>query len=286
MISVIIPTLNEAESIAATLGQLAHSPDLELLVCDCASIDDTIARATAAGATLVTPPAGTPPPNSRASALNLGAHRARGHTLLFLHADTLLPHDWREHIEHHLQQSDVIGGAFEFKLDGRGVGLRAVELINRIRYRLRPNYYGDQAIWVRAESFRTAGGFPDKRLMEDAAFCRRLRMSHPGKRLVLIKRPALTSARRFTEGGVWRVFGHDIRLWIRDELGRDNDRHAKRYQENNNRRGIGPTNPEGINLHSAVKALISDRCPLQKKRFQPFRVLTKWVRLNRDIITR
>lgn len=236
MISVIVPTLNEAGTIATTLAQFPPSPDLERLVSDCASTDETIVRAAAAGATIVTPPLGAPPPDSRARALNLGAKHACGNTLLFLHADTQLPSDWREHIERHLQSPDVIGGAFEFKLDGPGFGLRIVEFINHIRYRLWPNYYGDQAIWVRADAFWAAGGFPDKRLMEDAAFCRHLRTVHPGKRMVLIKRPALTSARRFREGGVWRVFGHDIRLWIRDELGRDNERFASAYQENNRQR--------------------------------------------------
>jgi hypothetical protein len=109
-----------------------------------------------------------------------------------------------------------------------------VELVNRVRYRLWPLYYGDQGVFVRATAFRRAGGYPERRLLEASEFCKRL--ARLGK-LVLVRQYMRTSARRFVEGGVLRVLAHDIRIWGLDLLGRPTEQFGPAYQEENCRRG-------------------------------------------------
>ena len=89
MISIIIPTLNEAENIAGTVNAVSEVPGVEVIVADGGSTDDTVALAGSAGATIVTAP------RIRAAQMNAGASAASGAALLFLHADTRLPRDSR-----------------------------------------------------------------------------------------------------------------------------------------------------------------------------------------------
>lgn len=227
MISIIIPTLNEAAYLGRTLEQFEGRSDLELIVCDCNSSDATLTVAEAGGARIVE---GDPAPDSRARALNLGAIEARGDILLFLHADTLLPPNFEDHI----RTCGAVGGAFEFALDGPGWKLRLVEILNRLRYRVFPRYFGDQAIFTQRDAFFAVDGYPEVEIMEDSAFCRQLRTRG---RLALLRHPALTSPRRFHDGGPLRVLAHDAWLWLRDELRLSNTHAAHNYRRNNEDRG-------------------------------------------------
>ena len=234
-LSIVIPALNEAAYLepavrAARANAGAGAPH-ELIVADCGSTDGTPALARALGACVVT---ASPPPDCRAAALNAGASQASGDVLLFLDPDTLLPEGYDESIMRALADPGTAGGAFEFALDGRGFGLRLVELINRTRYRIWPWYYGDQGIFVRRPTFERLGGYPDRRIMEASEFCKRLRRT--GK-LALIDKCATTSARRFQEGGVYSVLANDIRIWWLDITGRPTEQFAHAYREENLLRG-------------------------------------------------
>jgi glycosyltransferase involved in cell wall biosynthesis len=234
-LSIIIPTLNEAGHLAAAVEHARRravlGPPHEIIVADCGSADGTPSLAARLGARLVE---GEPAFSSRAAALNGGAAGAGGDVLLFLDADTLVPAGYDRAIRDALRPPDVAGGAFEFALDGRQLGLRLVELVNRVRYRIWPLYYGDQGIFVRAEVFRRVGGYPVQRLLEASDFCKRVA---PHGRLVLLRKYMTTSARRFVEGGTFRVLAHDCRIWGLDMLGRPVEQFGPAYQENNRRRG-------------------------------------------------
>jgi rSAM/selenodomain-associated transferase 2 len=234
-LSIIIPTLNEADYLPAAVGQ-AHrhavlGPPHEILVADCGSLDGTVDLAMRLGTHLIQE---QPAPTCRAAALNQGAARATGDVLLFLDADTLVPRGYDKAIQHALAVRGVVGGAFEFAMDGPQWGLRLVELISRVRYRLWPFYYGDQGIFVRASVFYRVGGYPGKRLLEASEFSKRL--WRQGK-LVLLRKYMKTSARRFLEDGIYRVLARDCRVWWLDLLGKDTETFAMAYQENNRRRG-------------------------------------------------
>jgi glycosyltransferase involved in cell wall biosynthesis len=234
-LSILIPTLNEARYLATAIGQVRRravlGPPHEIIVADCGSVDGTSELARRLDTHLVQE---QPPFRSRAAALNQAAKEATGDALLCLDADTLVPRGYDKAIGRALANSKVVGGAFEFALDGPQPGLRLVEIINRVRYRLWPYYYGDQGIFVRTAVFHRVQGYPERCLFEASEFCKRLWRRG---RVVLLRSSMLTSARRFVEGGIYRVLGHDIRLWLLDLLGRPTEAFGEDYQEDNRRRG-------------------------------------------------
>jgi rSAM/selenodomain-associated transferase 2 len=220
VLSVIIPTLNEAANLPRTLENTracAAGEPIELIVSDCQSTDDTLAVARAAGARIVEGSA------SRAQALNRGAAIARGDRLLFLHADTLLPIGFAEAIDRALARPQIVGGAFNFRffrppalslLTWKMLGI--VALMNNVRFRVSRNFYGDQAIFVRPSSFHDLGGFPERVLLEDLHFSRQM------KRLgetVILSPPIHSSPRRFLARGIIHQTIQDIRLILADSLG-------------------------------------------------------------------
>jgi glycosyltransferase involved in cell wall biosynthesis len=229
-LSILIPTLNEARYLAEAVAQVRRrsvlGPPYEIIVADCSSRDGTAELAGRLGAKLVSE---QPSLSSRAAALNRAAAEATGDVLLCLDADTVVPWGYDRAIMQALRDPHVVGGAFEFALDGRGLGLRVVELINRVRYRIWPLFYGDQGIFVRASVFRRVGGYPERRILEASDFCRRLGRRH----LVLVRKYMSTSARRFVEGGIFRVLAHDCWIWLFDLCRLPTERFGPAYQQDN-----------------------------------------------------
>lgn len=230
-LSIIIPTLNEADYIETTIERIraCQSGDIsiEIIVVDAGSKDSTIDRVAGkvdqihqdislAGA--------------KYKSLNKGAELASGSILLFLDADTLLPENFDLSVKAALKGEKIVGGAFEFGFNRNGVVYRIVEWINRIRYRVDQRYFGDQAIFCTKEIFDQEGGYPKEPIMEAAYFCKGLRSI--GK-LALIKTPVRTSARRFEQGNVYRVFFKDTWIWIQFTLGLNIKRYALAYWQKN-----------------------------------------------------
>ena len=187
---VVIPTLNEA----ARVGGFARL-GAPVVVADGGSTDGTADLARAAGLRVVTSQPG------RGTQMNAGAAAARaaGATvLLFLHADTTLPADWQNHVAATLARPGTAAGAFRFALDAAGRKYRLLEKLVRVRH----TPYGDQAIFLRGETFRAVGGFPDWPLLEDVELVRRAKKL--GK-VRLADAAAVTSARRWRERGVLRT---------------------------------------------------------------------------------
>lgn len=234
-LSIIIPTLNEARylptAVAHARRQAVVAPPYEIIVADCGSMDGTAELAMHLGTHLVQR---RPALSSRAAAMNRGAAESTGDVFFFLDADTLVPRGYDRIIQQALADPRVVGGAFEFALDGTQVALRLVEFLNRVRYRIWPLFYGDQGLFVRASVFRLVGGYREQRLLEASEFCKRL--SRKGK-LVLLRKYIRTSARRFVEGGIYRVLAKDVWIWWLDLLGRPSEQFGPAYQQENYRRG-------------------------------------------------
>ena len=133
-LSVIIPALNEECYLGGTISALRTNSrsggPYEIIVCDTGSSDRTAEVASGSGAVLVRNGSREP---GKAGALNIGADFATGDVLLFLDADTIVPGAYDSLIEQSLADAGVVGGAFEFSLDGGGFGLRGVEFLNRVR---------------------------------------------------------------------------------------------------------------------------------------------------------
>ncbi|HYC01332.1 MAG TPA: TIGR04283 family arsenosugar biosynthesis glycosyltransferase [Candidatus Limnocylindrales bacterium] len=207
-LSVVMPALDEArqigEAVASTVFGLEEED--ELIVVDGGSGDDTVARARAAGAAVVSAPRG------RGLQMNAGAACARGDVLLFQHADTRLPLGFRAAITAVLTEPAVTWGRFDLAFDRGGPVLRAIAHLITLRSRLFASATGDQAIFVRRSEFESIGGYREPRLFEDVELVQRLRrrgrMGIPGGRVV-------TSSRRWRNDGVWRT---TLRMWTLKSL--------------------------------------------------------------------
>jgi rSAM/selenodomain-associated transferase 2 len=200
-ISVIVPVLNEEKSIAATLQALAHLQPHETIVVDGGSQDRTAEIAAECGVKVI------PSERGRARQMNRGARQASGEVLLFLHADTRLPPTAFSDIAGAMGDPRYVGGRFDVELDGKHWLLPLVGRLISYRSRLSKVATGDQALFVRRAVFQRMGGFADIPLMEDIAFCRRL------KRLgevACLRSRVVTSARRWEVDGVWRTI---FRMW-------------------------------------------------------------------------
>jgi rSAM/selenodomain-associated transferase 2/rSAM/selenodomain-associated transferase 1 len=190
-LSIIIPTLNEADHIELTLEK-ALNKEAEVIVVDGESRDDTTRRAEKGGARVASSPPG------RAVQLNRGADMAKGDVLFFLHADTHPPDHFVEWVFRILMNQGTIAGAFRFKTDLDHPLMKVIEIMTNIRSRVFSMPYGDQGLFLSKKGFDALGGFPDVPIAEDLHFVRRL--SKHG-RIHIAPVPAVTSARRWRQKG-------------------------------------------------------------------------------------
>jgi len=193
-VSVIIPALNEAAHVAATLDGVRKGSPHEIIVVDGGSADETCAFAS--GATVLHSKPG------RARQMNAGAARATGNLLLFLHADTLLPDNWTRVVTETLKTPGVVTGSFGFRVAERFPGRWLVEWTTNLRSRWFQNPYGDQTQFLRRALFEELGGFADLPIMEDYELNYRLRKLG---RVVTANAAAITSGRRWKRFGVCRT---------------------------------------------------------------------------------
>jgi rSAM/selenodomain-associated transferase 2 len=222
VLSVVMPALNEAAGIEATLQALQplRARGVEIVLADGGSSDGTAERA----APWVD--AVAPSPRGRAVQMNAGAARARSGVLLFLHADTHLPP-----LADLLVQQAVAGGAhwgrFDVRIEGRPWMLRVVAALMNLRSRLTGIATGDQAIFVTREAFERIGGFPLQPLMEDIELSRRLKRIGPP---ACLRARVCTSGRRWEQRGVWRTIFLMWRLRWRYWRGEPAARLAEAYR--------------------------------------------------------
>jgi rSAM/selenodomain-associated transferase 2 len=197
MVSIIVPTLDEAAQICATLSALqALQGDKEILVVDGGSKDETIALAVAAGVPVLQSARG------RGHQQHGGALATEGDVLWFVHADTIPPPGAISEMNEALQDTSVVGGNFGLTFDGSSRAARQLTAIYpTLRYL--NLCYGDSGIFVRRAVYNAVGGFRPLAIFEDLDLLRRLRGEG---RFVHLKPRILTSSRRFENrnfAGMW-----------------------------------------------------------------------------------
>jgi rSAM/selenodomain-associated transferase 2 len=222
-LSVIIPVLNEAPGIRESVQHLAalRSRGVEVLLVDGGSEDDTVMLAAPYVDGILHSRRG------RAQQMNTGALASRGDVLLFLHADTLLPDNADQLILDGLRRTGKTWGRFDVRITGTSRMLPAIATLMNLRSRLSGIATGDQAIFVRRDTFSAIGGFPQQDLMEDIEISRRLkRHSHP----LCLRHRVSTSGRRWEKHGVWRTIALMWRLRFQYWLGTPAKKLAEKYR--------------------------------------------------------
>lgn len=200
IVSIIIPTLNEADSINATLEHIYQTRDrhrIEVIISDGGSTDRTIDIAKSKPCSIVQGSSG------RAQQMNRAARRAKGNLLLFLHADTRLPEGWFDAV----RRADK-WGFFPLKLSGKHGFLRVIERAVTLRSRLTSVAGGDQALFFKRDYFDLIGGYSDIPLMEDIAICKAARRSAKPD---IPADAVITSSRRWETKGIARTV---LLMWL------------------------------------------------------------------------
>ncbi|QMU31576.1 TIGR04283 family arsenosugar biosynthesis glycosyltransferase [Adhaeribacter radiodurans] len=225
MISVIIPTYNESEHIEKTIKVIfanGNRKDItEVIVVDGGSTDATVQKATAAGARVI-----MSNKKGRAVQLNYAATLATGSIFYFLHADTLPPPNFTTNIIHSVQAGNG-SGCFLLRFDLNNWFLQA----NCWFTRFAPTFFrfGDQSLFVTKENFAKAGGYNEEyRVLEDQEIIKRLKKT--GK-FVIIKKPVLTSARKYVSHGIYKTQGIFYLIYALYRLGFSQNRLVSTYKK-------------------------------------------------------
>ena len=204
MISIVIPTLNAAQTLpscfAALLPATVDGLVRQVVVTDGGSSDATLAIAEDAGADIVSGAVG------RGAQLARGADAAKADWLLFLHADTVLQPGWEDAAAAFIERgSPNAAGYFRFRLDEVGLAARAVALGVASRCRFVRLPYGDQGLLISRALYDELGGYRPLPIMEDVDLVERIRQAG---RLLPLGASAVTSAARYRRDGyaarVWR----------------------------------------------------------------------------------
>lgn len=217
-ISIIIPTFNEAQTITCLLRSLARQQrinDAEVIIVDGGSEDAT--RDNVAGfpfARVIQAERGL------MKQLDAGAKAASAPVLWFLHADSTIPRQSSiDAILELLQDSNVLGGCFEFRLRGDDLFYAVISFLVNMRTRLFNRVYGDQGIFCHRDAYMAVGGLLSGHACEDADLY--IRLSKKGQ-MRLLHHTVETSARTWQHYGKWHTLTYHLREWLSFECSRGN----------------------------------------------------------------
>jgi rSAM/selenodomain-associated transferase 2 len=222
LISVIVPCLNERKVIDATLTCLGRTgADVEIIVVDGGSTDGTLDRLIHPRVRVLQTRKG------RGHQLDFGARAARGSTLWFLHADTLITPEAEGALRTAILDHEIIAGNFRLLFDGPTIGAKCMTWIYGY-LRWIGLCYGDSGYFVRADAYRASGGFKDYPIFEDLDLLRRLRRAG---RFVRLPATVITSSRRMEQRTFPVMFAYWTFLQVLYWCGCDPRRLERLYRE-------------------------------------------------------
>ena len=202
-ISIIIPTINEANNLPLLLSDLSIiQKEGEIIIVDCGSEDKTIDIANIYGARVY-----QSKEKNRGLQLDIGAKISQGDWLIFLHADTRLTHDWFRKINSVLKVGKNYIYFFKFKISNKKVIYRVLEILVNFRSKYLKQPYGDQGLIIHRNTYFKNNGFRKIPLMEDVDFLRRLNNKKVLKQLNL---PIFTSSRKWEKSN---IFSQALKNW-------------------------------------------------------------------------
>ncbi len=225
MISIIIPTFNEAEKIGATINYLLSGYDKdfikEIIIADGGSSDDTVRVAQSLFAKTVIIPG-----KNRAAQLNAGASIANSEILFFLHADSIPAKKFTKKIISSVN-NNFQSGCFRLLFDYNHWFLKANAWFTR--FDVNAIRFGDQGLFVTKAVFEKCGGYnEDLFIMEDQEIIHRLKKFSSFK---VIDRYLQTSARKYLKNGIYKTQGTFFIIWLLYYSGVSQKRLVKLYRK-------------------------------------------------------
>ena len=239
-ISVIIPILNEAETIENLLNHLIENSSkeyiAEIIVVDGGSTDGSM--------DIVSGPAQSRPINlssalektaitvinslkGRAKQMNKGSEMATGDILYFLHADSFPPKNFDEHIINEVEKGHL-AGCFRLQFNHQHWWLRLASWLTQFSWRACRG--GDQSQFITKKLFNEIGCFDERYVIyEDNILINEL---YKRKQFKVINKKLITSARRYEKHGVWKLQYHFWTIYVKKWLGASADElyaYYKRY---------------------------------------------------------
>jgi len=195
-ISIIIPTINEANNLPLLLSDLSViQKEGEIIIVDCGSEDKTIDVANIYGAKVF-----KSEERNRGLQLDIGAKNSKGDWLIFLHADTRLTHDWLKKINLVLKGDKNYIYNFTFKINHKKIIYRVLEILVNFRSKYFKQPYGDQGLIIHRTIYFKNNGFRRIPIMEDIDFLRRLNKKKDLKQLNL---PIFISSRKWERTNIF-----------------------------------------------------------------------------------
>ena len=195
-ISIIIPTINEANNLPLLLSDLSSiQKEGEIIIVDCGSEDKTVDIANIYGAKVY-----KSEERNRGLQLNIGAKNSKGDWLIFLHADTRLTHDWFKKINSFLNGDKNYIYYFKFKINHEKIIFRVLEILVNLRSQFFKQPYGDQGLVIHRTTYFKNNGFRKIPLMEDVDFLRRLKNK---KKLKQLNLPIFISSRKWEKNNIF-----------------------------------------------------------------------------------
>ena len=194
-ISIIIPTINEANNLPLLLSDLSIiKKEGEIIIVDCGSEDKTIDLANFYGAKVF-----KSKEKNRGLQLDIGAKNSSGEWLIFLHADTRLTHDWFRKINSVLNRNKNYIYYFKFKINHKKIIYRVLEILVNFRSQYFKKPYGDQGLIIHRTTYFKNNGYKKIPLMEDVDFISRLSK----KDLKQLNLPIFTSSRKWERTNIF-----------------------------------------------------------------------------------
>lgn len=222
MISIIIPIYNEEKNIKRIQDNLSKlKGEFEVIFCDGGSKDDTVSLIEKKYTVLRSP-------KGRANQMNYGSNYAKGDILFFLHCDSIIEDDVILKIQETVNKGYKVG-CLKLKFDEDIIWMKICGYMSNLRVKIRKIAFGDQGIFIEKKVFEEMGKMPVLPIMEDFEFSIRLkRKKHYIKQ---IDSQIITSARRFTDKGIFKTMYQMQKLQIQYLCGRDIEKINKEYRD-------------------------------------------------------